>query len=40
MEGFVLSENMGMRRLAGRLGFTDARCPGDATLRVVSLDLQ
>jgi RimJ/RimL family protein N-acetyltransferase len=40
MEGFVLSTNSGMRGLARRLGFTDASCPDDATLRVVTLGLE
>ncbi|MHA6205970.1 N-acetyltransferase family protein [Dyella soli] len=39
MEGHVLSANMGMRGLADRLGFTDAPCPGDYTLRELSLRL-
>jgi RimJ/RimL family protein N-acetyltransferase len=39
MEGFVLAANTPMRRLARRLGFVDRQCDGDATLRVVSLDL-
>ncbi|QEZ44872.1 GNAT family N-acetyltransferase [Cupriavidus oxalaticus] len=40
MEGYVLSSNTGMRRLAKRLGFADVPCPDDATLRVVTLALQ
>ena len=40
MEGFVLSENTGMRGLASRLGFTEKPYPGDATLRLVDLELQ
>lgn len=40
MEGYVLSSNTGMRRLANRLGFADVPCPDDATLRVVTLALQ
>jgi RimJ/RimL family protein N-acetyltransferase len=40
MEGSVLSTNSGMRGLARRLGFTDAACPGDATVRVVTLGLE
>ncbi|MCY1225174.1 Acetyltransferase Pat [compost metagenome] len=39
MEGYVLSSNTGMRRLARRLGFADLACPDDATLRVVTLVL-
>lgn len=39
MEGFVLSANSSMRRLASRLGFADAQCPEDRTLRVVTLEL-
>ncbi|ARP93169.1 GNAT family N-acetyltransferase [Bordetella genomosp. 13] len=39
MEGFVLSTNFSMRRLAERLGFADAQCPGDSTLRLVTLEL-
>lgn len=39
MEGYVLSSNTAMRRLARRLGFADAPCPDDATLRVVTLAL-
>jgi GNAT superfamily N-acetyltransferase len=37
MEGYVLSVNTPMRRLARSLGFVDRQCPGDATLRVMSL---
>lgn len=40
MEGYVLASNIGMRRLARQLGFTDAACPGDATTRLVTLPLQ
>lgn len=40
MEGYVLATNAGMRRLARRLGFTDAACPGDATTRIVTLVLR
>lgn len=40
MEGYVLSANRGMRGLAHRLGFADAVCPDDPTLRVVTLDLR
>ncbi|MEM5431364.1 GNAT family N-acetyltransferase [Cupriavidus oxalaticus] len=40
MEGYVLSSNTGMRRLARRFGFVDVACPDDATLRVVTLALQ
>lgn len=40
MEGYVLATNAGMRRLARRLGFTDAACPGDATTRIVTLALR
>jgi len=40
MEGYVLSSNTGMRRLAKRFGFSDLACPDDATLRVVTLALQ
>lgn len=39
MEGFVLPANSGMRGLAARLGFADAQCPDDRTLRVVTLEL-
>ncbi|WP_266181353.1 GNAT family N-acetyltransferase [Dyella humicola] len=39
MEGYVLSTNASMRGLAKRLGFTDAPCPGDYTLRALSLRL-
>ncbi|WP_211946467.1 GNAT family N-acetyltransferase [Cupriavidus yeoncheonensis] len=39
MEGFVLAMNTPMRRLARRLGFSDVRCPDDATLRIVTLQL-
>ncbi|WP_427308903.1 N-acetyltransferase family protein [Cupriavidus sp. H39] len=40
MEGYVLSSNTSMRRLAKHLGFADTPCPDDATLRVVTLTLQ
>ncbi|PZX34155.1 conserved hypothetical protein [Cupriavidus phytorum] len=40
MDGYVLSSNTAMRRLAKRLGFADTPCPDDATLRVVTLALQ
>ncbi|MFS8932336.1 conserved protein of unknown function (plasmid) [Cupriavidus taiwanensis] len=40
MDGYVLSSNTPMRRLAKRLGFADTPCPDDATLRVVTLALQ
>ncbi|MFZ4287568.1 GNAT family N-acetyltransferase [Variovorax sp. HJSM1_2] len=39
MEGYVLPDNHGMRQLASRLGFVDTVCPGDRSLRLVSLDL-
>jgi RimJ/RimL family protein N-acetyltransferase len=39
MEGYVLSINTPMRRLARRLGFVDRQCPDDATLRVMSMSL-
>jgi len=39
MEGFVLAANSNMRGLAARLGFADAQCPEDRTLRVVTLEL-
>lgn len=39
MEGIVLPDNTGMRRLAARLGFTDAPWPEDRSLRLVSLAL-
>lgn len=39
MEGYVLSSNTGMRRLARQFGFADVACPDDATLRVVTLAL-
>jgi RimJ/RimL family protein N-acetyltransferase len=39
IEGFVLPHNAGMRRLAKRLGFTDAACPDDPGLRLVRLEL-
>jgi len=39
MEGYVLSTNAPMRRLARRLGFQDAACPDDATTRIVTLGL-
>ncbi len=39
MEGYVLSANTPMRRLAKGLGFVDTQCHDDATLRVVSLNL-
>jgi GNAT superfamily N-acetyltransferase len=39
MEGFVLPANSSMRGLAARLGFADAQCPEDRTLRVVTLEL-
>ncbi|HET7792244.1 MAG TPA: GNAT family protein [Rhizobacter sp.] len=39
MEGFVLPANTAMRRLAVRLGFTDAAVPGDWSLRRVSIEL-
>lgn len=39
MEGYVLPDNQGMRQLAARLGFVDTVCPGDRSLRLVSLDL-
>lgn len=40
MEGYVLSTNAGMRRLARRLGFVDQACPDDATTRIVTLALR
>jgi RimJ/RimL family protein N-acetyltransferase len=39
MEGYVLTVNTPMRRLAKRLGFVDRPCHDDATLRVVNLSL-
>ncbi|MNL01683.1 Acetyltransferase Pat [compost metagenome] len=39
MEGYVLSSNTAMRRLARHLGFADIPCPDDTTLRVVTLAL-
>jgi acetyltransferase len=39
MEGFVLSQNASMLRLAKRLGFSIAYEPGDASVRVVRLAL-
>lgn len=39
MEGYVLAVNTPMRRLAARLGFADTACPGDATLRLMRLNL-
>ncbi len=39
MEGYVLASNTAMRGLAHRLGFTDTICADDATLRVVTLEL-
>jgi len=39
MEGFVLAENERMLALARRLGFTVQTDPGDATVRIVRLDL-
>ncbi|MGY8527477.1 N-acetyltransferase family protein [Paracidovorax citrulli] len=39
MEGYVLSTNAGMRKLARQMGFADVASPGDATTRVVSLRL-
>ncbi len=39
MEGFVLTMNTPMRRLARRLGFADTACPDDPTVRVVTLPL-
>lgn len=35
IEGFVLSTNAPMRRLAKRFGFQESPCPDDATVRVV-----
>jgi acetyltransferase len=40
LEGLSLSTNLGMLRLAKKLGFTLAYQPGDATLMRVSLALQ
>lgn len=40
MEGYVLSSNTAMRRLARRMGFADEMCSDDATLRVVTLALE
>lgn len=39
MEGYVLSTNAPMRKLARRLGFSESPCPGDATTRIVTLAL-
>ncbi|WP_130390139.1 GNAT family N-acetyltransferase [Cupriavidus agavae] len=39
MEGYVLASNRAMRRLARRLGFSDAPCPDDSTVRIVALAL-
>jgi RimJ/RimL family protein N-acetyltransferase len=39
MEGFVLAGNRPMLRLAERLGFSVHTDPGDATVKVVRLDL-
>jgi len=39
MEGFVLAQNNSMLNLARRLGFTVARHPDDATVKIVRLDL-
>lgn len=39
MEGYVLSTNAPMRKLASRLGFSEAACPGDASTRIVTLAL-
>ena len=39
MEGFVLSQNQSMLRLAKRLGFRIAYEPGDASVRVCRLTL-
>jgi RimJ/RimL family protein N-acetyltransferase len=39
MEGSVLSANTPMRGLAKRLGFTEAACPGDYSVRTLSLTL-
>lgn len=40
MEGYVLATNRPMRGLAHRLGFSDAPCPDDPTVRIVTLALQ
>ncbi len=40
IEGYVLSSNVGMRRLAHRLGFADTVCPDDPTQHIVRLDLK
>ncbi|SFM83001.1 GNAT family N-acetyltransferase [Variovorax sp. OV329] len=39
MEGYVLSANAPMRRLAKRLGFSESACPDDASTRIVKLAL-
>ena len=39
MEGFVLATNQSMLRLASRLGFSIARDPDDATVRLCHLTL-
>ena len=39
MEGYVLSENQPMLRLARSLGFSSAFCPGDASVRICRLAL-
>ncbi|HWS28270.1 MAG TPA: GNAT family N-acetyltransferase [Xanthomonadales bacterium] len=40
MEGFVLAANQPMLRLASRMGFTIARDPEDASVRLCHLQLQ
>lgn len=39
MEGQILALNTPMRRLAKCLGFSDRRCPDDAALRLMRLNL-
>ena len=39
MEGFVLTQNQSMLRLAKRLGFRIAYEPGDASVRICRLTL-
>lgn len=39
MEGFVLAENRSMLKLASRVGFSVARDPDDASIRICTLQL-
>ena len=40
MMGWVATRNTGMRHLCRRLGFRDRPVEGDATTRIVELDLK